>query len=202
LNKNSKPLLIVVSAPSGAGKSTLCDRLLEFFDNMIYSVSCTTRAPRGNEVDGEDYYFLSVSEFKKYVDEGRLLEYAVVHGHEYGTLKETVRSAMSGGKHVLLDIDVQGGAQIRSSLAAMADDDVVKLGFVDIFIAPPSLDSLRERLERRGTDTREVIERRLANAKEEMDRAKEYKYRVVNDDIDEAFRQLVEIVEKESRQHV
>lgn len=201
MNEETRPLLIVISAPSGTGKTTLCDRLLAAYGSMVYSVSCTTRGARGNEVDGKDYHFLSTPDFERYVDEDRFLEYAVVHGNYYGTLKETVREAMAGGHHVLLDIDVQGAAKIRNRLKDLPADNLLKKGFADVFIAPPSLDALRKRLDGRGTDSRNVIEHRLANAKEEMDRGGEYKYRVVNDDVDEAFQHLVEIVDKESRQN-
>lgn len=195
-----KPLLIVISAPSGAGKTTLCERLREAFPNMTYSVSCTTRAPRGNEVDGTDYHFLSVDEFKRYVAEGRFLEYATVHGNLYGTLKPSVREALERKQHVLLDIDVQGAAQIRAALAPLSATDPLKQGFVDIFIAPPSLDALRARLERRGEDSQATIAERLANAREEMAQAGAYRYRVVNDDIETAFARLQTIIRKECGQ--
>lgn len=195
-------MLIVVSAPSGAGKSTLCERLLERYPGMAYSVSCTTREPRGDEVDGREYRFLAPARFQRFVEEGRFLEYAVVHGHRYGTLRATVLAAMAASRHVLLDIDVQGAAQIRERLRGADDADALKSGLTDIFIAPPSIETLRDRLEKRGTDTQPVIERRLANAREEMKRAGEFKYRVVNDRLEAALARLVEIVEKESRQHV
>jgi len=192
-----RPLLITVSAPSGAGKTTLCERLLADSERIVYSVSCTTRAPRGGEIDGEDYIFLSDAEFEARVREGRFLEHAVVHGHRYGTLSATVRDAMQAGRHVLLDIDVQGAAQIRRRLAGLPEDDLLKAGFVDIFIAPPSMTALRRRLEARGEDAQETIERRLANAEQEMTRAGEYRYRVVNDNLEDAYQRLREIVRHE-----
>ena len=115
----SRPLVVVVSAPSGAGKSTLCNRLVEEFPNIVYSVSCTTRDPRGEEKDGVHYYFLSKKEFKTRVKNGEFLEYAKVHGNYYGTLEDTLLFAMEGGHHVLLDIDIQGARQIRDSLARL-----------------------------------------------------------------------------------
>jgi guanylate kinase len=193
-----RPLLVIVSAPSGAGKSTLCARLLAACPEMTYSVSCTTRAPRGDERDGADYFFLSNEVFERYAREDRFLEYAVVHGFRYGTLTATVRTAMESGRHVLLDIDVQGADQIRRRLAEFADDDLLNAGFLDIFIVPPSMEVLRERLVARGEDAPETIERRLANAEQEMARAPEYRYTVVNDDLDAAAARMLEIVTRES----
>ena len=192
------PLLIVVSAPSGAGKTTLCDRLLAAFDNMVYSVSCTTRAPRGEEQDGTDYHFVTEEQFRRRAEDGEFLEFAQVHGYYYGTLAQTVRQALAAGHHVLLDIDVQGVDQIREALMLLDEEDPLHQGFVDIFIAPPSLAALRQRLEGRAEDTAEVIERRMGNAELEMARAGEYDYCVVNDELDKAFGHLKTIIAKES----
>ena len=194
----NRALLIVISAPSGAGKSTLCERLLAERADIVYSVSCTTREPRGREVDGKDYVFLDDDDFEAHVAGGEFLEHAEVHGHRYGTLRETVAGAMGCGKSVLMDIDVQGAAQIRESLAGAADDDILRRGFVDIFIAAPSAEELRRRLDVRGEDSAETIERRLKNAVTEMASAGSYMYRVVNDDLDVAFGELLDIVTKES----
>jgi guanylate kinase len=188
------PILVIVSAPSGAGKTTLCDRLLEEFDSMVYSVSCTTREPRGEEVDGEDYFYLSEEAFLTRVAQGEFLENAVVHGHHYGTLRETVEEALQEGHSILMDIDVQGADQIRRSLEDAAEDDPIAGHWVDIFISPPSIDALRERLEGRGEDTPEVIEARLDNAGTEMARAPEYRHLVINDNLDETYRRLCDIV--------
>ncbi|MBL7077568.1 MAG: guanylate kinase [Kiritimatiellae bacterium] len=192
------PILIIVSAPSGAGKTTLCERLLAEFPEMVYSVSCTTRAPRGEEVDGRDYCFLSDDEFATRVEHDDFLEHAVVHGHHYGTLRESVGSAMRNGQSVLMDIDVQGAAQVREALLAAGSDDPTGGHWVDIFISPPSLEALRERLEGRGEDAPEVIEGRLKNAGAEMARASEYRYTVINDDLDEAYTHLHGIVVREA----
>ena len=181
------PLLLVVSAPSGAGKTTLCERLRAEFPALTYSVSCTTRAPREGERDGADYHFLSEAEFGRRLEAGEFLEHAEVHGHRYGTLRRTVAEGLAAGRDVLLDIDVQGAAQIRARLAAAAEGDPIRRGYADLFIAPPSLDELRRRLERRGTDARETIERRLQKAGAEMARASEYDYVLVNDDLDRAY---------------
>ncbi len=189
-----KPLLIVMSAPSGAGKSTLCDLLLQEFPEISYSVSCTTRAPRGEEEDGQDYFFLSPAEFDRYVAEGRLLEHATVHGNRYGTPAAPVREAFAEGQSVLMDIDVAGAEQVRRYVATLPEDDPLRQGFVDIFIEPPDMEELRRRLEGRGEDSPETIALRLGNAQGEMSRAGEYRYRVVNDDLQMAYRRLRDIV--------
>jgi len=193
-----KPLLIVVSAPSGAGKTTLCDRLLQFYPEITYSISCTTREPRGVEEDGEDYYFLTKPEFAKRVAAGEFLEHARVHGFEYGTLKKPVYAAFAEGHCVLMDIDVEGAAQVRAHVATLPLTDPMRAGFVDIFIRPPSIEALRERLEARGEDDNATIARRLRNAGEELARAGEFRYHVVNDDLEIAYRELSGIIESTS----
>jgi len=194
-----RPLLLVVSAPSGAGKTTLCDRLLARHDEIVYSVSCTTRLPRGNEVHGRDYFFLSDEEFADYLERGAFIEHAVVHDFHYGTLKATLRDAFERGKSVLMDIDVQGAAQIRRFVSDAPAGDPFKQAFVDIFVEPPSLDTLAERLRSRAEDSEEVIARRLKNAEREMAQRKLYRYRVVNADLDEACRELDRIVSSEQK---
>lgn len=190
-----RPLLLVVSAPSGAGKSTLCDRLLAEHPFMTRSVSCTTRAPRGAEVDGRDYHFLSHDEFNRRVAAGLFLEHAMVHGNQYGTLRSTVEEALKAGKDVLLVIDVQGAALVRE--AARAAGGILREAYVDIFVSPPSLDALRDRLQKRGEDAPDVIERRLKNAQGELARAGEYRHRLVNDQLDRAYEELHAIVHAE-----
>ncbi len=189
-----KPLLIVMSAPSGAGKSTLCDLLLQEFPEITYSISCTTRAPRGQEEDGIDYFFLTQEAFAERVAQGQLLEHAVVHGNCYGTPEGPVREAFAEGQSVLMDIDVVGAAQVREKVAALPDGDPLKEGFVDIFIEPPSVEELRRRLVGRGEDAPATIEMRLKNAQGELDRADEFTYRVVNDELDLAYRRLRDIL--------
>jgi guanylate kinase len=186
----SRNLLIVVSAPSGAGKTTLCDRLLQDVPGLAYSVSCTTRCPRGNEQDGVDYHFLDESEFLRRIAAGEFLEHATVHGNLYGTLRESVAAALESGRSVLMDIDVQGAAQIRAQLAASPADDKLRKAFVDIFIEPPSLDALRQRLTGRGEDADEEIERRLAKAAAEMSRSGDYQYHVVNESLERAYEEF------------
>jgi len=190
----TRPLMIVVSAPSGAGKSTLCNRLVEEFPKIVYSVSCTTRNPRGEEKDGVHYYFLSKKEFKERAKNGEFLEYAKVHGNYYGTLEDTVLFAMEEGCHVLLDIDVQGAQQIRDTLSRLEPRHPIRRGFMDIFISPPSLDELERRLRGRGTDDERVIRKRLDNAKGEMEHAEEYSCQVINDDLEKAYSDLKEII--------
>ena len=194
----AKSLLIVVAAPSGAGKSTLCDRVLANRDDIVYSVSCTTRPPRGHEVDGVDYHFLTEAAFEEKVAAGEFLEHATVHGNRYGTLKESVRLAMDSGKSVMMDIDVQGADQVRATLAELPRDDPMVEGFVDIFIMPPSVEELRRRLQGRGEDSPEVIETRLKNAAAEMACAERYKYQIINDDLERAYGEISRIIESEA----
>ncbi|MEG2724285.1 MAG: guanylate kinase [Kiritimatiellia bacterium] len=189
-----KPLLIVMSAPSGAGKSTLCDLLLQEFPEISYSISRTTREPRGEEVDGEDYFFLSREQFEEKIGQGLFLEHAKVHGHLYGTLAAPVRELISEGQSVLMDIDVVGAASVREAILALPENDPLHEGFTDIFIEPPSLAELRDRLEGRGEDDAKSIDLRLRNAQGEMDRAEEFTYRIVNDELDLAYRKLRDIV--------
>ena len=188
------PLFIVISAPSGAGKTTLCDMLLQSYPEMCYSVSCTTREPRGDEVDGEDYHFLTVETFARLIAEGRFLEHANVHDNYYGTLRDPIYQALRENQCVLLDIDVEGAAQVRRHVAALPAGDPLRDGFVDIFISPPSMDALEGRLHARGTDAPEVIAKRLRNARHEMAQAACYMCQVVNDDLDTAFRRLCDII--------
>ena len=196
-----RPLLVVISAPSGAGKTTLCDRLLADRKDFAYSVSCTTRPARPGEVDGVDYYFLTPGEFDRRVEEGLFLENARVHGFQYGTLREPVAEALGAGRNVLMDIDVQGAASIREIVRRAPQGDILKASFVDVFIAPPSLAVLRERLEKRAQDSAEVIARRLGNAAEEMRRSGEFRYVIVNDDLEKAYRQLASTIDGEAGGH-
>ena len=189
-----KPLFIVLSAPSGAGKTTLCDLLLQNYPEICYSVSCTTREPRLNEEDGVDYHFLTLETFKKMIAEGKFLEYALVHDNYYGTLKDPVYEVLREGQCMLLDIDVAGAEQVREHVASLPDDDPMKIGFIDIFVNPPSMEELLARLEHRGTDSPAVIEKRIRNAEQEMSRASEYMHQVTNDDLHTAFKRLCDII--------
>ncbi|MCM2280160.1 MAG: guanylate kinase [Oligoflexia bacterium] len=177
--------LIVISAPSGAGKTTLCSRLLRDFPQLMLSISSTTRAPRGRERDGVEYFFLSREEFERGIREDRFAEWAQVHGNYYGTSKAVIEDAFTSGKSVLLDIDVQGAASLRKSFPARS---------ALFFISPPSLAELEKRLRARRTDSEESIRRRLANAKAEMDRMNEFDQVIVNDSLERAYGELSGLV--------
>ena len=191
----TKPLFIVISAPSGCGKTTLIDMLLQEYSDIVYSVSCTTRAPRGEEEDGVDYHFKTVERFEELIAEDAFIEHARVHGNYYGTLREPIESALREGSSVILDIDVQGAAKVREFVRALPDSDPMKAGYVDIFILPPSMEELRSRLVGRGTDSPEAVEKRLENAEGEIARAGEYMYRVTNDDLGMAYRRLCDLID-------
>lgn len=179
-----KGLLTVISAASGTGKTSLRRRLLETLSQTARSISYTTRAPRGDEVDGRDYFFVDRARFDGMLHRGELIEHAEVFGYSYGTAWATVDQQLSSGVDVLLDIDVQGGKQIQ----AKVPDALL------IFLLPPSMDELRRRLVNRATDAPEVIERRLAKAKDEIAQSKIYDYLVVNDDFDKAAADMRAII--------
>jgi guanylate kinase len=168
-------LLIVVSGPSGTGKTTLCRKACAE-GRAVFSVSCTTRPPRPGEVDGRDYFFLTEEDFLARVDRGEMFEYARVHNRWYGTLKSYVFDNLRRGVDVLMDIDVQGAAQVRG-----CEDELVEKCLTDIFVMPPSLEELRARLSGRGTDSEEVVELRLKNAEDEMQHWRDYRYCLVSD---------------------
>ncbi|MBR2488260.1 MAG: guanylate kinase [Kiritimatiellae bacterium] len=191
----TKPLFIVISAPSGCGKTTLIDMLLQEYSDIVYSVSCTTRAPRGEEEDGVDYHFKTVERFEELIAEDAFIEHARVHGNYYGTLREPIESALREGSSVILDIDVQGAAKVREFVRTLPDSDPMKAGYVDIFILPPSMEELRSRLVGRGTDSPEAVEKRLENAEGEIARAGEYMFRVTNDDLGMAYRRLCDLID-------
>jgi guanylate kinase len=179
--------LLVISGPSGVGKSSFVRYLLERRPECAYSVSATTRPRRAGEGDGADYWFITREEFERRRARGEFLEWAEVHGHLYATPASFVEEQVRRGRVVLLDIDVQGGATLRR----------VRPDGVFVFIYPPSLEVLRQRLEGRRSDSPEVIAGRLENAPGEMSHYRDYDYLVVNDDLDEACRRLASIVEAE-----
>lgn len=187
-------MFLVVSAPSGAGKTTLCRRLLSEFPGFRYSVSCTTRPPRAGETHGRDYFFLNEQEFRKRVERREFLEYAEVHGHWYGTLRQQAEDVLRGGLDVLLDIDVQGAAQIRTLLRTYPASDLLRRAYVDVFITAPSLAELRRRLESRGQDAPAVIDRRMRQAQTETERSGEYMFTLVNDDLERAYKEFRAVV--------
>jgi guanylate kinase len=184
-------ILFVVSAPSGAGKTTLCNALRQTPD-FVYSVSCTTRAPRPGEIDGEDYYFLSREEFARRVEAGEFLEHATVHGHHYGTLSSTVIEQLNQGVDVLLDIDIQGAAAIR----ACTDPQIID-ALADVFIMPPSLDELHHRLLRRSTESPDEIQVRLRNATAEIKSWRLYKYSIISGSVEEDLQKFRAIMRAE-----
>jgi guanylate kinase len=174
-------ILFVISAPSGGGKSTLLKALAVDRD-FTYSVSCTTRPPRPGEVDGKDYHFLSVPEFERRVATGQFLEHALVHGNHYGTLRSSVLKQLAAGHDVLMDVDIQGAAQIRANTGQRLPGAEWHLAeaLVDIFLMPPSMKELERRLRSRATETRKQIALRLKNAKVEMMQWREYRYTILS----------------------
>ena len=181
-------LMLVLSSPSGAGKSTIARNLLESDHELGLSVSVTTRARRGSEIDGVHYRFVSQREFDRLRDSDALLEWAEVHGNRYATPREPVESAMAEGRDMLFDIDWQGALQLKEKMRA---------DIVSIFILPPSMSELRSRLKRRAEDSNETITRRLENARLEIEHWRDYDYVVVNRDLDRAFSEVKAIVTAE-----
>lgn len=185
--KQQRGQLIILSGPSGAGKGTVCQAATAHNPNLKISISATTRAPRGAERDGVEYFFLDKADFEKKIEENAFLEYAKVHDHYYGTPKAHVLQMLDEGTDVILEIDVQGAAQIKE-----------KLGFgVLIFIAPPSIQVLKERLVNRKTDSDAQIQLRMKNALTELKQAEHYDYVIVNDTVDQAVADLEAIIRAE-----
>ena len=179
---------IILSAPSGGGKTTIAKRLLSERNDLGYSVSATTRPPRPGEVDGKDYHFWTTAKFEAGRERGEFAESANVHGHLYGTLKSEVERVLASGKHVVMDIDVQGAKQFAAAFPQS----------VLIFIVPPSIASLVERLEARATEDRRSLARRLSDAQDELEALDFYQYVVVNDDLDTAIASVSSIIDAES----
>lgn len=185
--KKQRGQLIILSGPSGAGKGTVCQAATAHNPNLKISISATTRAPRGEEQNGVEYFFLDKADFEKKIEEDAFLEYAKVHDHYYGTPKAHVLQMLDEGTDVILEIDVQGAAQIKE-----------KLGFgVLIFIAPPSIQVLKERLVNRKTDSDAQIQLRMKNALTELQQAEHYDYVIVNDTVDQAVADLEAIIRAE-----
>lgn len=184
--RTGKGRLFIVSAPSGAGKTTLCSAIRRRFPVLQYSVSTTTRAPRRGEREGVEYHFVSRAAFEDGIRNGDWAEWATVHGNYYGTAAAVIDEAIRGGRHILLDIDVQGAAQI---VARFPDS-------VTIFIMPPSMEVLLKRLSGRGTDDPTAVSRRMAAAADEMSQRSQYRHVVVNDDLDAAADELSQIFDR------
>jgi len=180
--------IFVLSAPSGGGKTTLVNSIRNNFNFIEESVSCTTRAPRDGEVEGRDYFFLTDEDFRNKIEEDYFIEWAEVHGYFYGTPKKHLEKKLEEGAYLICDIDIQGAINLKH----MFKDEAVL-----IFIIPPSMEVLKERLERRGLDDRDVISKRLKNAKEEVTSFRHYKYFVVNDKIEDAAFLLESILHSE-----
>ena len=182
-------MLIVVSSPSGGGKSSVIEALLKTDPQMEYSVSVTSRPPRPGEKDGVAYHFVSEAQFRKWIDEGRFYEWAVVYDHLYGTRRDIIMEKLSRGRDVIMDLDYQGGLNIKRQ----SPDAVL------VFLLPPALDVLEKRLRARGTDTEDVIRIRLSNVHEEMRHAMQYDYVLINDNLNETIEYVREIIQSERR---
>ena len=178
--------LFVFSGPSGVGKGTVLKKALSALDNVAFSVSCTTRDPRGEDVEGKTYCFMSEPDFRKMADDGYFLEWAEVHGHLYGTRRDIVENNLEDGRDIVLEIDVQGAMQIKEKMPSA----------ITIFIQAPSLEELERRLRERHTETPEQLEIRIANAKNEMEFAHAYDYLITNDSVEQAVEDFTKIVKK------
>ena len=187
MSQTRKGMLLVISGPSGTGKGTIIEKLMKADESLVFSVSATTRQPRPGEVDGVHYHFMTVENYNELIEQDAFVEHAQVHGNYYGTLRSEVYSRLERGENVVLDIDVQGALNVIASEKEK----------VSIFILPPSMKVLRERLTGRGTETQEAIDRRLNNAIWELSQKDHYEYKVINDDLDEAVRTVQAIIEAE-----
>lgn len=194
--RDEPSLLLILSGPAGCGKTTLCDALVASDRSVERAVTCTTRAPRPGEVDGEDYYFLSGAEFEQAVARGEFLEHAGVHGSRYGTLKSEIEGKLKRHITVVLNIDVQGAASLRTTAHS---DPLLDGRLVSIFVLPPSLEVLRERMLARGADDHSSIEQRLRNAEKEMRQWSQYDYCIRSGSREEDFHQLQSIWTAERR---
>ena len=182
-------MLIVISGPSGTGKGTLCERLTEDNPDIRFSVSVTTRKRRETEIDGVHYHFISEKEYKNMLKNDEFLEYAIVHGHCYGTPAKAIEEGIARGDNMLLDIDPQGALKVMEK----------RPDCVSIFILPPSYDALRVRLHTRNTDDPDEIQKRLNNARGEVIHLKRYQYAIINDDLDLAYEKLSHIIDAEKQ---
>ena len=186
--KKDKGILLVVSGPSGAGKGTICAAIRKVFPKLNYSISMTTRAPRKGEVEGTSYFFRTNEEFEKLIKEDAFLEYARVYDHYYGTPKKYALDKIENGESVLLEIDIQGAMQVKQRYPQG----------VFVYVVPPSLDVLSARIHGRGTDSEEVIQKRLAKITDELAMAHKYDYIIVNDELEDAVHKVCSILEAES----
>ena len=180
---------VVLSAPSGAGKTTIARALVKEIEDVVFSVSATTRPARDHEVDGVDYHFLSEAEFRAMIEDDELVEWAEVHGHLYGTSREALQAASEEGRFLILDVDVQGAMQMRDRVP----DAVL------VFVLPPSADALVERLTERGTEGEDNVAQRIQNARSELEQASRFDYIVVNENLEQAIDEVRSIVLAEGR---
>jgi len=193
MSASQKPLVFIISAPSGSGKSTLTNELLKLVPNLEFSISYTTRPLRGSEQNGKHYHFIPLDEFNRMIAAGEFLEYANVHGNCYGTAREFLRQAGRKGNDLLLDIDVQGAAQIKRNLTTHS---------ISIFVLPPDRKTLEWRLRNRSEDAENVIERRLLTAKREIEEYDKYDYILINDKLEESIERLRAIVLSERQRRL
>lgn len=187
----STGLLVLISAPSGGGKTTLCEQLVASDDNVARAITCTTRPPREGERDGVDYFFLEPAVFRRRLAEGEFLEHATVHGNLYGTLRSAVEEKLRQGQDVLLSIDVQGAASIRTEAAR---SEALKQALVSVFVTPASLSMLEERLRKRGKDTSQEIAKRLQAARQEISHWMQYDYLIISRSVAEDLRRMQAIL--------
>ena len=192
--KKPAPLMILISAPSGAGKTTLCELLLKACPDMQRAITCTTRAPRKGETDGEDYYFLKAEDFLRRVQAGNFLEHATVYGNSYGILKSELLAKLRQNQDVLLNVDVQGAATIREQAESEPE---LRRALVTVFLTPRSLTVLEERLKKRGADADAVIQKRLAVARQEVGQWKNFEYLLESTTKAEDLRRMQEIISAE-----
>jgi guanylate kinase len=184
MSENRKPLVYIISAPSGSGKSTLANEILKLVPNLVFSISYTTRASRGSEQNGKQYHFVTIEEFERMVRDGEFLEHANVHGNCYGTSRRFLREAGKSGQDLLLDIDVQGAAQIKQNLTDA----------ISIFVLPPDRKTLEWRLRNRSENREDEIQRRLQDARREIEEYDKYDYVLINDQLEKSIERLAAIV--------
>ena len=194
LSSDLRPLLILISAPSGSGKTTLSQQLLAARPDLTRAITCTTRSPRPGETDGVDYHFFTPAEFQKRVRAGDFIEHATVFGRSYGTLRSELLDKLRSGRDVLLNVDVQGAATIRERAQAEPE---LKRALVTVFLTPPSVATLEERLNKRNTDAPKEIQKRLAFARQEIAQWRHFDYLLISSTIPEDLRRMLAIVEVE-----
>lgn len=184
MNKPQKGFLFIVSGPSGVGKTVLCNEIVKrYAPHVVYSISATSRAPRGGETNGQEYYFYNIKDFEEAIQRDEFAEWAFVHGNYYGTPKRFLEANLNAGKHVILNIDVQGAIKIRENYPDA----------VTVFISPPSFAELEARIRKRNMDSEDSLKHRLENARQELDFKSQYRYSIVNDNLPDAISELNEI---------